>query len=192
MDALADLIGDSPAMVALRRQVQQLVRSAAVAVRPPVAADPRRDRIGQGPARAVAASSRAARGPAVHRRQLRRHPGAPARGRAVRLREGRLHRRAPGQARPVSARPSRHALSRRDRPARRAPSGQAPHRARAARRAAPRRHPRRARRRVDRGRHQRGSPRRRRGPELSPGSLPSARRHHAAPCRRSASAASTC
>ena len=35
MDALADLIGDSPAMVALRRQVQQLVRSAAVAVRPP-------------------------------------------------------------------------------------------------------------------------------------------------------------
>jgi DNA-binding NtrC family response regulator len=35
VDALADLIGDSPAMVALRRQVQQLVRSAAVAVRPP-------------------------------------------------------------------------------------------------------------------------------------------------------------
>ena len=35
MDALADLIGDSPAMVDLRRQVQQLVRSAAVAVRPP-------------------------------------------------------------------------------------------------------------------------------------------------------------
>ena len=35
MDPLAELIGDSPAMVALRRQVQQLVRSAAVAARPP-------------------------------------------------------------------------------------------------------------------------------------------------------------
>jgi transcriptional regulator with PAS, ATPase and Fis domain len=35
VDAFADLIGDSPVMVALRRQVQQLVRSAAVAVRPP-------------------------------------------------------------------------------------------------------------------------------------------------------------
>src|SRR6185295_13544434 len=35
VDALADLIGDSAVMVALRRQVQQLVRSAAVAVRPP-------------------------------------------------------------------------------------------------------------------------------------------------------------
>jgi len=35
VDPLAELVGDSPSMVALRRQVQQLVRSAAVASRPP-------------------------------------------------------------------------------------------------------------------------------------------------------------
>ena len=74
MDPLADLIGESPRMAALRR-AGAADRALGRGRAPPApAAHARRDRLGQGPARPRHPSRGPARGAALHRRQLRGHP----------------------------------------------------------------------------------------------------------------------
>ena len=88
-------------------------------------ADHRRIRHRQGGAGALRAHPLQPRQEAVHLRQLRRHPGAPAGIRAVRPREGRVHRRGRAPHRQVRGGDRRHAAARRNLRDGRAAAGQA-------------------------------------------------------------------
>ena len=181
MTALAELLGDSPAMAAVRDQVVRVLRPPSGPVRRPAAdPDPRGDGHWQGPARRRHPPRRPPRRRAVRRRQLCRDPRDPARGRAVRLRAGRVHRRAAGQAGPVPDGQRRHHLPRRGRAAAAGPAVQAAAgRSRSApcggweARAA-------SRSTLDGGGDQRGPGRRGPGPPIPRGSLPPAGRRHPA------------
>ena len=111
--------------------------------------DHRRKRRRQGSDRALRAQEVQAQGQALHRRQLRRDPGAPARKRIVRPRERRLHRRRRAPHRQVRGSRRRHAAARRN-----LGNGSAPASETAARAAGARDRPRR-RRQAGAGQHPR-------------------------------------
>ena len=103
------MIGDSPRMVELYRQIEQVAPSAASVL---ITGES-----GTGKelvARAIHQRSPRA-GAGVRRGQLRGHPREPARERAVRPREGRVHRRDRDAAGLLRAGRRRHAVPRRDR-----------------------------------------------------------------------------
>ena len=122
IDPLAELIGESPAMAAVRQTLQRLLERQARARRPGPDPPARRDGGRQEPG-GPRASPRGSRGRrALRRRQLRGDPGTAARGRAVRLRAGGVHGRQAGQARAAAGGPRRDPVPRRGRaPARRSP-----------------------------------------------------------------------
>ena len=136
MEALADILGSSPPIEALRANIRRLLGrpQGTPAAAPAILIE---GETGTGKGLVARLSTRP--GPAarpVRRRQLRGHSRDAARGRAVRLRAGRVHRRAAAEGRPVPDRQPRHDLPRRDRAAARGAPGQAPEGPRGARRCA--------------------------------------------------------
>ena len=156
MTLMAELVGESPGIVAIRERIARLVaRASDVRRLPPVLIQ---GETGSGKglvARALHRAGPRSGGPFVDV-NCAAIPETLLEAEMFGFERGRVHGRPPGQAGALPDRPPGHALPGRDRAPARGPPGQAPHGARGAHRPAPRRDPERAGGRLD---HRRDQPR---------------------------------
>ena len=155
MTSMGELVGDSPAIVALREEVRRLLASLGTGRLPPVLIEGR-DGDRQGAPGPAPSPGRPPCGRAVRRDQLRRDSRDAARVRDVRLRARRVHGRAPAEVGAPRGGAAGHVLPRRGRAPARGGPGEAPQGHRGPRGPPPRRDAEHRPRRLDHRRHQRG------------------------------------